>query len=149
MEKLHEGGFLISKIKQLSERIFDKKLKDYGIDLNAAQGRIIFSLWQNDNVPIIELARRTALGKTTLTSMLERLEKSGHIIRKVDTAGDKRQTLIALSDKIKSIESRHEAVSKEMAALFYKGLSEKEIDNFEKTLRHILSNLVEFEQKQK
>jgi DNA-binding MarR family transcriptional regulator len=149
LEKLHEGGFLISKIKQLSERIFDKKLKDYGIDLNAAQGRIIFSLWQNDNVPIIELARRTALGKTTLTSMLERLEKSGHIIRKVDTAGDKRQTLIALSDKIKSIESRHEAVSKEMAALFYKGLSEKEIDNFEKTLRHILSNLVEFEQKQK
>ena len=149
MEKLHEGGFLISKIRQITERIFDKKLKNYSIDLNAAQGRIIFSLWQNDNVPIIELARRTALGKTTLTSMLERLEKSGHIIRKVDTAGDKRQTLIALSDKIKSIESRHEAVSKEMAALFYKGLSEKEIAIFEKTLRHILSNLVDFEQEQK
>ncbi len=64
MNKLHEGGFLISKIKQITERIFDKKLKDFGIDLNSAQGRIIFSLWQNDNVPISELARRTALGKT-------------------------------------------------------------------------------------
>jgi MarR family transcriptional regulator, organic hydroperoxide resistance regulator len=146
LEKLREGGFLISKIKQISERIFDKKLKSYGIDLNPAQGRIIFSLWQSDNVPISELARRTALGKTTLTSMLGRLEKSGYIVRKADAAGDKRQTLIALSDKTKSIESRNEAVSKEMAALFYQGLSEKEIDTFEKTLNKILSNLVNHEQ---
>ena len=146
MKNLHEGGFLISKIKQIMERIFDKKLKNYGIHLNAAQGRIIFSLWQNDNIPISELARRTALGKTTLTSMLARLERSGYIVRKSDATGDKRQTLIALSEKTKSIERRHEAVSKEMDALFYHGLSEKEINTFEDTLRKILSNLVNYEQ---
>jgi DNA-binding MarR family transcriptional regulator len=149
LEILHESGFLISKIRQITERIFDKKLKYYSIDLNAAQGRILFSLWQNDNIPISELARRTALGKTTLTSMLERLEKSGYITRKAGTAGDKRQTLIALSEKTKSIESRHEAVSKEMDAVFYKGFSEKQIDDFENDLRHILSNLVKYEEDSK
>jgi DNA-binding MarR family transcriptional regulator len=149
LEKLHEGGFLLSKIRQIMERIFDKKLKNYGIDLNTAQGRIIFSLWQSDNIPISELARRTALSKTTLTSMLERLEKSGYIARKVDAAGDKRQTLIALSDKTKSIESRHEAVSKEMNALFYKGITEKEIEAFENTLKKILANLVMYEEGRK
>jgi MarR family transcriptional regulator, organic hydroperoxide resistance regulator len=148
LKKLSEGYFLISKIKQINGRIFNKKLKDYGIDLNPAQGRIIYTLWQNDNVPISELAQRTALGKTTLTSMLERLEQRGYVIKQAD-ARDNRKTLISLSDKIKSIESRHEAVSKEMDALFYKGLSEKEINNFEKTLRHILSNLVDFKQEQK
>jgi DNA-binding MarR family transcriptional regulator len=145
LEKLHEGGFLISKIRQISERIFDKKLKNYGIGLNAAQGRIIFSLWQNDNISIRELAQRTALGKTTLTSMLERLEQSGYIVMKADTM-DKRKTLVVLSEKIKNIESRHKTVSKEMTDLFYKGLTEKEIDDFEKTLKRILSNLVKHEE---
>ena len=145
MEKLREGGFLISKIKQISGRIFNRKLREYDIDdLNSAQGRIIFSLWQNDNVPISELARYTSLGKTTLTSMLDRLEQSGYIIRNVDEK-DRRKTLITLSEKVKSIEGRHEAVSKEMTSLFYKGLSERQIDGFESTLRHILSNLVEYE----
>jgi DNA-binding MarR family transcriptional regulator len=146
MEKLREGGFLISKIKQISERIFDKKLKNYDItDLNTAQGRIIFSLWQNDNIAISELARETALGKTTLTSMLDRLEQSGYIVRNIDNK-DKRKTLIALSEKSKSIEDRHEAVSKEMTSLFYEGLSENQIDEFEDTLKHILSNLVKYEE---
>ncbi len=68
------------------------------------------------------------------------------MVRNADAAGDKRQTLIALSDKTKSIESRHEVVSKEMTALFYKGFSEKQIDDFENHLRHILSNLVKYEE---
>ena len=149
MEKLREGGFLISKIKQISGRIFDKKLKDYDInDLNTAQGRIIFSLWQNDNIPISELARRTALGKTTLTSMLDRLEQSGYVVRKLDK-NDKRKTIIALSEKSKAIESRHETVSKEMTELFYEGLSEEQIDEFENILRHVMSNLVNYENEHK
>ena len=149
MEKLREGGFLISKIKQISERIFDKKLKNYDInDLNTAQGRIIFSLWQNDDISISELAQQTALGKTTLTSMLDRLEKSGYIVRNVDKE-DKRKTRVALTAKSKSLESRHETVSKEMTTLFYAGLSENQIDEFERLLEHILSNLVKYEEKHK
>ena len=146
MEKLREGGFLISKIKQISGRIFDKKLKEYEItDLNTAQGRIVFSLWKNDNVPITELARKTALGKTTLTSMLTRLEQSGYIVRKVDV-NDRRKTLVALSEKIKAIEDGHAAVSKEMTRLFYEGLYEEQIDEFEDVLRQILSNLIRYEE---
>jgi DNA-binding MarR family transcriptional regulator len=146
--RLSEGGFLVAKIKQISSRIFDKKLKSYGIDLNSAQGRIIFSLWQDDNVPIRELAQRTTLGKTTLTSMLERLEKSGYIIRKADPR-DKRKTLIALSEKIKTVKGSNEAVSREMDALFYEGFSNKQITDFENKLRQILANLVRYEQEQK
>ncbi len=143
--KIREGGFLISKIKQISERIFDKKLKIYGInDLNTHQGRIIFSLWQKDNISIANLARQTALGKTTLTSMLDRLEQSGHITKRADKK-DKRKTLVSLTDKSKSLKDRYEAVSKEMTKVFYKGIPAKEIDKFENTLKLILSNLTDYE----
>jgi DNA-binding MarR family transcriptional regulator len=147
LERLREGGFLISKIKQISGRIFDKKLKSYNInDLNTAQGRIIFSLWQHDNIPIGELARQTALGKTTLTSMLDRLEQSGHVVSNTDQK-DGRKVIISLTKKSKSLEDRYEAVSKEMASLFYEGLSETQIDEFENSLKHILSNLIKYEEK--
>ncbi|UCD10129.1 MAG: MarR family transcriptional regulator [Dehalococcoidales bacterium] len=147
MDKLREGGFLIAKIKQISGRIFNRKLKEHGInDINSAQGRIIFTLWQQDNMPIKVLSRNTALGITTLTSMLIRLEKAGYIIRTTDQ-NDNRQTLISLSKKVKSILENYENISKEMTALFYKDLTETQIDDFENTLRHILLNLVKYEEK--
>ena len=149
LKKVRQGGFLISKIKQVSGRIFDKKLKEYDItDLNNAQGRIIFSLWQNDNVPIKELASQTALGKTSLTSMLDRLEQIGYIDRKPDSA-DKRKVFVSLTEKSKLLKERYEDVSHEMLALFYEGLSEQEIHEFERQLNHILSNLNKYEEEHK
>ncbi len=149
MAKIREGGFLISKINQISARIFNKKLKKYGIsDMNTAQGRIIFSLWQNDIIPITELGRKTALKKTTLTSMLERLEQSGHIIRSSDI-NDKRKIIVSLTKKSRSLKDKYESVSIEMAKLFYKRISEKQIDEFENILRQILSNLLEYEEDNK
>ena len=81
MKHQSQGGFLIAKIHQLSGRIFSKLLKKHQIEINPAQGRIMFVLWRNDNIPIQELAKKTSLSKTTLTSMLDRLEIMGYIVR--------------------------------------------------------------------
>ena len=43
------GGFLVTKIKQLGDRIFEKILSEKNIDaFNGAQGRILYVLWQKD-----------------------------------------------------------------------------------------------------
>ena len=48
-----KGGFLISRIKQVGTRIFDRMLADSGIDsFNGAQGRILYVLWQNEDISI-------------------------------------------------------------------------------------------------
>lgn len=40
------GGFLISKIKQIQGRVFERMLDENGIsEFNGAQGRILFVLW--------------------------------------------------------------------------------------------------------
>lgn len=146
MESIREGGFLISKIKQLSGRIFDKKLKEQDItDLNAAQGRIIFSLWQKDAIPITELGHITALSKTTLTSMLNRLEQTDYI-NKMNDQEDNRKVIVSLTEKSRLLKGRYEAVSLEMLSLFYEGLTVAQIDEFERTLKHILGNLVKREE---
>ena len=47
------GGFLVTKIKQLGDRIFEKILSEKNIDaFNGAQGRILYVLWQEDGISI-------------------------------------------------------------------------------------------------
>ncbi len=73
MKQETQGGFLISQVKQVSGRIFEKLLANAGVEeFNGAQGRILYVLWQEDGIPIVELSRKTGLAKTTLTSMLDR-----------------------------------------------------------------------------
>lgn len=144
---LREGGFLVSKVNQVSGRVFDKLLREYEItDLNSAQGRILFALWQRGSQPISALAKQTALSKTTLTSMLERLEQAGHILREVNEA-DKRETIVSLTEKSLALRERYNAVSLEMLSLYYSGMPEEEITRFEASLRHILKNLTEYEER--
>lgn len=140
MSKKRDGGYLISQIHQLTGRIFSKKLKDYQIDINHAQGRIIFALWKNDQIPINDLSKETALSKSSLTTMLERLEKSGHIIRK-QSETDKRVTIVCLTSKSSSLRSDYQKISADMIDLFYKDFTDDEISQFELSLKKILKNL--------
>jgi DNA-binding MarR family transcriptional regulator len=136
----HQGGFLMSKIHHLSGRIFSRMLRRHDVDINPAQGRIMFVLWQRDAVPIRELAEKTALGKSTLTSMLDRLEEAGLIVRERSET-DRRVILVKRTEKDRSRQETYEQVSQEMSAIYYAGLSEVEIARFERTLETILENL--------
>lgn len=141
------GGFLISQIKQIQGRIFDRLLIEAGIEeFNGAQGRVLYVLWQEDNLPVVEIARRTGLAKTTLTSMLDRMENQGHITRHYD-AKDRRQIRIQLTDNAHKLESKYQEVSDEMSRLFYKGFTDEEIINFDSELERILKNLEEEEKR--
>jgi len=136
-----QGGYLIAKVHQLANRVFAKLLKQHGIEeINPAQGRILFALWQGDGISGQELSERTSLQKTTMSSMLSRLEESGHI-RRVPSLRDRREMLIELTDKNRQLRNQYVLVSREMSDLFYAGLSQAERAQFERVLNHILTNL--------
>ncbi len=139
------GGFLISKIKQIQGRVFERMLDDNGIsEFNGAQGRILFVLWETDDIPISMLSEQTGLAKTTLTSMLDRLERSGHILRLPDP-DDRRAVRICLTERAENLREKYERVSAMMNEVFYRGFSDNEILAFEEWLRKILENLIEKE----
>lgn len=130
----------MAKIHQLGGRIFNRKLSEYRIEINKAQGRIMFVLWQEDGIPIARLAKETSLGKSTLTSMLDRLEKSGYIYRE-PSLSDRRQILIYRTRKDKSFQKKYEEISEEMGQLYFDGFSNQEISQFDSYLQRILRNL--------
>ncbi len=144
MNEVNQGGFLISKIHHLGARIFSKKLKEHHIEIGPGQGRIIFALWQEDEIPIRKLAKRTALGKSTLTVLLDRLVEAGFVERHHHPT-DRRVTLIKLTEDAKNMQLKYEMVSKEMSDLFYKEFAQKEIDHLDGYLKRLLSNLLDAE----
>jgi DNA-binding MarR family transcriptional regulator len=144
MKLRSQGGFLIAKIHQLSGRVFSKLLKKHQIEINPAQGRIMFVLWKEDNISIQELAKKTSLSKTTLTSMLDRLETMGYI-KRVPSKDDRRMICIKLTEKDKSLHKKYQEVSDEITELFYQGFTENEIKLFEKYLEKTYDNLQKVE----
>ena len=134
-------GFLISQIKSVSGRLFERILQDCGVEeFNGAQGRILYVLWQADGVPIVELSQKTGLAKNTLTSMLGRMEESGLILRE-QSEEDRRQTIISLTDKARELEEKYDEVSERANLLFFKGFTPAEIAELECLLSKVLVNL--------
>ncbi len=136
-----KGGYLISRIKQTGTRLFDQMLAQSGIAaFNGAQGRILYVLWQKDGIPISSLAVQTSLANTTLTSMLDRMEALGLVLRKPDPA-DRRSRLIFLTGKARELRGDYDRISQQMNELYYLGFTEAEILQLEEYLQRILENL--------
>ena len=136
-----KGGFLISRIKQVGGRLFDRMLSEADVDaFNGAQGRILYILWQVDGLTISQISAQTSLANTTLTSMLDRMEQSG-LIKRSPSPTDRRALLIHLTDKARALQQDYDRISHRMNELYYLGFTASEILQFEGYLTRILNNL--------
>ena len=141
-----KGGYYISQIKQTGGRIFERLLDEAGIEeFNGAQGKILYVLWQADQMPIVELSRRTSLAKSTLTSMLDRMESRG-LLERIPSDKDRRRINIRLTDRARALQADYERVSEQMNECYYKGFADGEIAQFESMLARVLENLREAEE---
>ena len=131
----------MSQIKHLSGRIWERLLKESGVDVfNGAQGRILYVLWEHERLTITEIGRLTSLAKTTLTSMLDRMEASG-LVERVPDKKNRRQIFIVVTEKAKAYREKYDWLSDKMNEVFYRGFSEAEIIELDDKLRKIVKNL--------
>ncbi len=136
------GGFYITQIKQLQDRIFERLLLENGIEISGGQGRILFVLWKADHLTISEISEKTSLAKNTVSVVIDGMVNKGIVERQIN-ARNRRQAIVSLTEYAKSLQDRYEVVSQQMNALFYHGFSEKEQKQFEQYLARILETLTE------
>lgn len=137
----YNGGFLISRIKQVHGRLLNNFLSCKNVKaFNAEQGRILHILWERENISIKELSVQTGLAINTLTVMLERMEHTGLIYRRPDER-DRRKTLISLTEYADSLKKEYSLISEEITDIFYKDFSDSEVEQFETYLMRVLENL--------
>lgn len=131
----------MSRIRHLSGRIWETLLKESGVDVfNGAQGRILHVLWEYGNMTITQIGKLTSLAKTTLTSMLDRMEASGLIMRVPDRK-NRRQIFIMVTHKARAYRDVYDNLSEKMNEIFYRGFDKSEVAAFEEKLNRIVENL--------
>lgn len=138
-----KGGFYITQIKQLQERIFERLSLKNGIEISGGQGRILFVLWKTDRLTISEISQKTSLAKNTVSVVIDGMVRKGIVERRINPQ-NRRQTIVSLTQYAKSLQAKYETVSQQMNALFYQGFSEKEQKEFEQYLARILKTLSEY-----
>ncbi len=145
MKRPSKAGLYVTKIHQISDRLFQRKLKENDLaDLNPSQGRVLFTLREQDLISIQELANRTSLSNSTLTVVLDKLEAK-KLIGRVPTKEDRRKYLIKLKKKFYEDLEIYNKIILEMSEIFFEGFSSEERDNFEKQSIRILENLEKHE----
>jgi len=87
---------LIYKINKRIERIQRNSIQD--MKITPAQYIILSQLWQNDELSQIELARGCSCSKSTVTGIIDTMEKNG-LIKRIDSLNDRRKKLIKLTKK--------------------------------------------------
>ncbi|GFI42454.1 MAG: MarR family transcriptional regulator [Dorea sp.] len=137
-----KGGFYITQIKQLQDRIFERLLLENGIEISGGQGRILFILWKTDNLTMSEISEKTSLAKNTISVVINGMVNKGIVERNINPQ-NRRQTIVSLTEYARSLQVKYEAVSQQMNTLFYHGFTEKEREQFEVYLARILETLTE------
>jgi DNA-binding MarR family transcriptional regulator len=134
-------GFLIFQIKQYSDRLFNRLLAEKGLSsYNGAQGRILISLWSEGPGSIHDLSERTSLAPTSLTAMLDHLEKRGLIVRKRNLK-DRRAIRIEATPKSLALKKDYLAIDAEVNERFLRNFGSKDITDLTKQLIHLKENI--------
>lgn len=137
-----KGGFYITQIKQLQDRIFERMLLQNGIEISGGQGRILFVLWKKEHLTITEISEQTSLAKNTVSVVIDGMVQKGIVTREINPE-NRRQTIISLTEYAGSLREKYEDVSQQMNVLFYRGFTDTERKEFERYLSRIVNTLKE------
>ncbi len=66
---------------------------------------VLMVLWECDELPVNEIARKLYLETNTVTPLLQRMEKQG-LVKRVKGKADGRQTLVSLTEKGQVLEQQ-------------------------------------------
>ena len=135
-----KGGFYITQIKQLQDRIFERLLMENGIEISGGQGRILFILWKNDRSHH-QRNQQSHFSCQKHRSIVVDGMVNKNILERHTNPENRRQTIVSLTDYARSLQEKYEAVSQKMNSLFYQGFSAKEQKEFEAYLARILDTL--------
>ena len=87
----------LSGVYHIKERLFSRLLRRHGMEnISPAQSRILMALWEQDDIPVRQLAALTSLDKSTRSLSLSRMEQFG-IVQRAGDPMDRRIVRVKLT----------------------------------------------------
>ena len=133
-------GILIANVRNSLKNHVEKELLSHNI--TPAQRLIILRLCKKDNLTQRELAQDTYFKQSSLTLMLDKLERNGLIIRKPKN-NDRRAYLIGITEEGRNLQEMLEKIGDETEKKALEGVNEEDIKVLTETLKKMYNNLQE------
>ena len=120
--------------------VLERVLVEYQLDhvLRPGMGLVLFTLFEQDSRTIKELAERSQLACSTLTGVLQRMEKAKLVVRTRD-AQDKRLVRVTLTPQARKLERKCRQVAQRMTSLSHQSIGEKNLAKCKKYLSNMTS----------
>jgi DNA-binding MarR family transcriptional regulator len=127
---------VISKFSQAMKSYIIGEFSRKGINATPTQAAILYLLEQKDGRKISDFASSLEIKNSAMTGVIDRMEKSGLIIRKLDPS-DRRIISIHITPHGREISSKAKSIVRKMNEKIESGLSEQEIEICKKVLAHL------------
>lgn len=125
--------FLLSKAQYKLTNYLKLQFKAQGVNISPGQMGILFLLDQQDLRSMSELSRILEIDNSAITRLVDRLEKSGLVLRQANPQ-DRRQYMIGITDKgIQQIE-KAKIISNAANEKIKEGFSALEIEVFARVM---------------
>ena len=135
--------YLISRVSLVVTSALKKGFTEAGVTaVKPAYLGALLTLWREDGLKVIDLGRKAGLEPSTMTGLLDRMERDALLYREADPS-DRRAQRIYLTATGRETKVPVLKVVDEVLAEVFKGIDEKEIRNTKNVLQRVLTNAQE------
>jgi DNA-binding MarR family transcriptional regulator len=136
----YQVGFLLSRATWAMNNSVNRMLRENGLaDISVAYFAVLQALWGMDGLSISDLGERVQLEKSTMTSLIDRMEAAG-LVRRDDHPTDRRAYRICITARGRELEGKLDQVVTEAYNCLTRGLPEKDLQTAIEVLKGIMSN---------
>ena len=126
--------------------LVEAALREVGVAdrVQPGMGHVLFTLFEDDDRLIKEIAARADVSPSTLTGILKRMEKNGLVRCRADEL-DGRAVRVRLTPRGKSLEKRLRDAQVRVQTIMYANLSAAEITAVKRTLARMTASMSDHE----
>lgn len=133
---LHDHtGYWLNRLRGVVHARFEAALAEHGVTV--AQWSVLITVYREDAVTPLEIARFIDVDPGSLTRLLDRMEDKD-LVRRLPVDGDRRSIRIALTPHAAALTPRLAALADANDATFFAALTDEEVRDF----RHALARLL-------
>lgn len=132
--------YLISRVSLSVTSALKKEFIESGAEqVKPAYLCVLMNLWQDDGLKVIELGKRAGLEPSTMTGLLDRMQRDDLVTRTPDPH-DRRVLRIYLTTLGQSVRTVVLKVVDKVLTQIFAGISEDDISHIKNLLRQVLAN---------
>ena len=140
MKMEYQVGFLLSRATWAMNNFVNRMLRESELtDISVAYFAVLHALWENDGMSISDLGEKAQLEKSTMTSLIDRMEGAG-LLRREDHPTDRRAYRICLTARGKELEKKLDQVVNRAYQNLTKGIAEKDSQKSIEICKQLIQN---------